>query len=185
MATANPELLRALRMMKASESIASSTVKALFGAHLLRHHAAIAEATADAIRSRYRTFRQAIEGIEEYGVEVPSPAGSANTFYLPLFLDRFLQRTALTADAFNTLCRDRYGLEMVSGTLMYPPADLSRGQLALASGKAHIATPGRVVYAPDFDARQRPFLRVSFGVESRIAAAAERLQQAFAETFAS
>ncbi len=144
-ATANPELLRALRMMKASESIASSTVKALFGAHLLRHHAVIAEATSAAIQSRYSTFRQAIEGIEEYGIEVPSPAGNANAFYLPLFLDRFLQRTELTADDFNTICRDRYGLEMVSGTRMYPQEDLARGELTLAAGKARISSPGPVV----------------------------------------
>jgi len=184
-ATANPELFRALRMMKASESIASSTVKARFGAHLLRHHAAIAYATAVAIQSRYRIFRQALEGIEEYGVDVPSPADNANAFYLPLFLDRFLQHTALTADAFNTICRDRYGLDMVSGTRMYPPGDLSCGKLTLAAGRARIASPGRVVYAPDFATRQRPFLRLSFGVESRIAAATERLHQAFSETFAS
>ena len=183
-ATANLELLRALRMMKASESIASSTVKALFGAHLLRHHADIADATATAIQSRYHAFRQAIGGIEEYGVDVPSPASNANAFYLPLFLDRFLQRTALSADAFNTICRDRYGLEMVSGARMYPPAGLASGQLALAAGKARIASPGPVVYAPDFAERQRPFLRLSFGVESRIAAAAERLRGALAETFA-
>ncbi len=184
-ATANPELFRALRMMKASESIASSTVKALFGAHLLRQHSAIAEATSAAIQSRYGTFRQALEGIEEYGVEVPSPAGNANAFYLPLFLDRFLQRTELTADAFNTICRDRYGLEMVSGTHMYPPGNLARGELTLAVGKARISSPGPVVYAPDFVTRQRPFLRVSFGVESRVAAAAERLLQACSETFVS
>jgi aspartate/methionine/tyrosine aminotransferase len=184
-ATANPELLKALRMMKASESIATSTVKARFGAHLLRHHAAIAEATTAAIQSRYSAFRQALEGIEEYGVEVPSPADQANAFYLPLFLDRFLQRTALTADAFNTLCRERYGLDMVSGTRMYPPGDLSCGELTRAAGKTRIASPGPVVYAPDFATRQRPFLRLSFGVESRIAAAAARLQQAFSETFAS
>jgi valine--pyruvate aminotransferase len=184
-ATANPELFRALRMMKASESIASSTVKALFGAHLLRHHLAIAEATSAAIQSRCRTFRQAIAGIEEYGVDVPSPAGQANAFYLPLFLDRFLQRTALTADAFNAICRDRYGLEMVSGTRMYPPADLARGNLTGAAGKVRITSPGPVVYAPDFATRQRPFLRVSFGVEARPAAAAERLRQACSETFAS
>ncbi len=144
-ATANPELLRALRMMKASESIASSTVKALFGAHLLRHHTAIAEATSAAIQSRYSTFRQAIEGIEEYGIEVPSPAVNANAFYLPLFLDRFLQRTELTDDDFNTICRDRYGLEMVSGTRMYPQEDLARGELTLATGKARISSPGPVV----------------------------------------
>ncbi len=182
-ATSNPELLKALRMMKASESIASSTVKALFGAHLLQHHADIAEATAAAIRSRHDIFRQTIEGIEEYGVEVPPPASNANAFYLPLFLDRFLQRTALTADAFNAICRDRYRLEMVSGTQMYPPENLSRGELTLAAGKAQITSPGPVVYAPDFATRQRPFLRVSLGVESRMAAAAERLQLAFSETF--
>lgn len=184
-ATANPELLQALRMMKASESIASSTVKALFGAHLLRHHSAIAEATAAAIRSRHDTFRQAFEGIEEYGVEVPPPTGNANAFYLPLFLDRFLQRTGLTVDAFNTRCRERYGLEMVSGTQMYPPANLSRGELATVAGKAQITSPGSVIYAPDYATRQRPFLRVSFGVESRVAAAAERLRLAFSETFTS
>lgn len=89
------------------------------------------------------------------------------------------------ADAFNAICRERYGLEMVSGTKMYPPENLSRGELAVAAGKARITSPGPVVYAPDFATRQRPFLRVSLGVESRIAAAAERLRLAFSETFTS
>lgn len=72
---------------------------------------------------------------------------------------------------------------MVSGTQMYPPENLSRGELTLTAGKARVTSPGPVVYAPDFAARQRPFLRVSLGVESRIAAAAERLRLAFSETF--
>ncbi len=96
-----------------------------------------------------------------------------------------MQRTGLTADAFNTICRERYGLEMVSGTQMYPHENLSCGELALAGDSARISSPGPVVYAPDFATRQRPFLRVSFGVESRIAAAAERLRLAFSETFTS
>ena len=54
-----------------------------------------------------------------------------------------------------------------------------------AADKTRIASPGPLVYAPDFATRQRPFLRLSFGVESRLAAAAERLHQAFSETFAS
>ena len=184
-ATANAELFKALRMMKASESIASSTVKARFGAYLLQHHAALADATAVAIQRRYDTFRQALAGIEEYGVDVPSTSDHANAFYLPLFLDRFLQHTALTADAFNTICRERYGLEMVSGTRMYPPHDVACGTLTLDAGKARLDALSPVVYTPDFAIRQRPFLRLSFGVESRLAAAAERLHQAFSETFVS
>jgi hypothetical protein len=42
-----------------------------------------------------------------------------------------------------------------------------------------------VVYAPDFAVKQRPFLRLSFGIEPRIDEAAQRLLQACAETFVS
>jgi mannose-6-phosphate isomerase len=43
------------------------------------------------------------------------------------------------------------------------------------------APPGSVIYAPNFATTQRPFLRVSFGVEHRIAEAAARVRQACAE----
>ncbi len=180
----NPELIEALRMMKAAESIAASNVKLLFGAHLLRQHMAIAETTANEIRRRYHAFRQAIDGIEEYGVDIPPPSGNANAFYLPLFLDRLLQRTELSADAFSTRCQERYQLNVVSGTRMYPPLGPATGRLTMTCGQARIETPDPVIYAPDFAQKQRPFLRVSFGIERRIAAAAARLRQACAETFA-
>jgi aspartate/methionine/tyrosine aminotransferase len=180
---ANTELIDALRMMKAAESVSTSNVKLLFAAHLLRHHMSLAEATAAEIRRRYSVFRDAIAGIEEYGVEIPSPTGNANTFYLPLFLDRLLERTGLSADEFSALCHERYRLEVVPGTRMYPPEGLPTGQLNLSNGTARISTPGPVVYTPDFAARKHPFIRVSFGVEHRVAEAAERLRQACAETF--
>ena len=59
-----------------------------------------------------------------------------------------------------------------------------KGTLTLADRAAHISTPGPVVYAPDFAVTQRPFVRVSFGIEHRVAEAATRLRQACAETFA-
>jgi hypothetical protein len=146
---------------------------------------ALAEATATEIRRRYYAFREAIAGIEEYGVEVPPLTGNANAFYLPLFLDRLLERTGLSADAFVTLCYERYQLEVVPGTRMYPPEGLRAGTLSVSNGTAHISTPGPVVYAPDFAAKKRPFVRVSFGVEQRIVEAATRLRQACAEIFVS
>ena len=181
----NAELLEALRMMKAAESISASNVKLLFGAHLLQHHMAIAETTAREIRQRYHAFRQAIDGIEEYGIELPPPSAAANAFYLPLFLDRLLQRSGLSADDFSALCQDRYRLEAVPGTRMYPPLGPAQGTLSISQGKARIDTPGPVVYAPDFAVKQRPFLRLSFGIEPRIDEAAQRLLQACAETFVS
>jgi aspartate/methionine/tyrosine aminotransferase len=180
---ANIQLIEALRMMKAAESVSTSNVKLLFAAHLLQHHMDLAEATAAAIRQRYHVFRDAIAGIEEYGVEVPPLTGNANAFYLPLFLDRFLERTGLHADEFSALCHERYRLEVVPGTRMYPPEALHAGNLSLHNGTAHISTPGLVVYTPDFAARKHPFVRVSFGVEHRVADAAQRLRQACAETF--
>jgi arginine:pyruvate transaminase len=181
--SANPELIEALRMMKAAESVSTSNVKLLFAAHLLQHHMDLAEGIAAAIRQRYEVFREAIDGIEEYGVRLPPPTGNANTFYLPLFLDRLLERTGLHADEFGALCRERYGLEIVPGTRMYPPEGVPAGHVELRQGSARIATPGPVVYAPDFAARKHPFVRVSFGVEHRVAEAAARLRQACAETF--
>jgi len=180
----NTELIEALRMIKAAESVSTSNVKLLLAAHLLQHHMALAETTATTIRQRYTTFRTALRGIEEYGVELPQSTGNANTFYLPLFLDRLLERTGLQADEFGTRCHERYKLEVVPGTRMYPPAGLSQGKITLADGTARISTPGPVVYAPDFAAMQRPFVRVSFGIEHRLTEAATRLRQACAETFA-
>jgi aspartate/methionine/tyrosine aminotransferase len=179
----NLEIVEALRMMKAAESISASNLKLLFGAHLLQHHLAIAKATAAEIRQRYHAFREALDGIEEYGVEVPPLTGNANTFYLPLFLDRLLERSGLHADEFGTQCQERYRLEIVTGTRMYPPVGLQQGALQLEHGSARITTPGQVIYAPDFTHKQRPFVRLSFGIEHRIAAAAARLRQACAETF--
>jgi hypothetical protein len=57
-------------------------------------------------------------------------------------------------------------------------------KLTLAHGTARISTPGAVVYAPDFAATQRPFVRVSFGIEHRVTEAAARSRQACAEIFA-
>ncbi len=182
---ANLELIEALRMMKAAESISASNVKLLFGAHMLQQHMAIAEATAAAIRRRYHGFRQGLDGIEEYGVDIPPPTGNANAFYLPLFLDRLLERTGLHADEFGTLCREQYGLEIVPGTRMYPPLGLPPGSLSFTNGKAHISRPGTMICAPDFAQKQRPFVRVSFGIEHRITEAAARLRQCCAETFTS
>jgi arginine:pyruvate transaminase len=180
----NSELIEALRMMKAAESIAASNVKLLLAAYLLQHHMALAETTAAEICRRYYAFRSALEGIEEYGVDIPPLTGNANAFYLPLFLDRLLERAACSADEFATRCRERYHLEVVPGTRMYPPAGLSVGTLELDQRGAHIRTPGSVIYAPDFAAHQRPFIRVSFGAEHRITDAAAQLRQACAETFA-
>ncbi|GIX48181.1 MAG: aminotransferase [Candidatus Tectimicrobiota bacterium] len=180
-ACANLELVEALRMMKAAESISASAVKLLFGAYLLRQHRELAEAIAAAIRRRHHAFRQAIAGIEEYGVALPPASG--NAFYLPLFLERLLARSDLDADAFGTRCLERYGLEVVTGTRMYPPAGLPQGRLHLANGEARIVEPGPVVYAPDFARAKRPFIRVSFGIEERVVEAAARLRQACAEAF--
>ena len=94
-----------------------------------------------------------------------------------------LARTGLRADAFSALCHERYRLEVVPGTRMYPPEGVPAGQLGLRDGVAYIDTPGAVVYAADFAARKRPFIRVSFGIEHRVAEAAVCLRQACAEIF--
>ena len=182
-ACSNPELIEALRMMKAAESISASNVKLLFGAHLLLHHMDIAERTAAEIRQRYSIFREAIDGIEEYGVDVPPVSGNANTFYLPIFLDRLLERAGIHADDFVTQCAERYNLNAVPGTRMYPPQGLQQGQLTIAHGTTRIDTPGPLIYAPDFAQKQRPFIRLSFGIEPRLQEAAARLRQACADTF--
>ncbi len=135
----NLELIEALRMMKAAESVSASNVKLLFAAHLLQQHMALAETTATEIRRRYYAFREAIAEIEEYGVEVPPLTGNANAFYLPLFLDRLLERTGLSADAFVTLCYERYQLEVVPGTRMYPPAGAARRHARVCRMAQHIS----------------------------------------------
>lgn len=183
-ACANLELIEALQMMKAAESVSTSNVKLLFAAHLLQHHMALANTTAAVIRQRYQAFRAALDGIEEYGVDMPPLTGNANAFYLPLFLDRLLDRSGLRAEEFAERCYDRYHLEIVPGTRMYPPGDLPQGQVTVGNGPARITTPGQVIYAPDFAARKRPFVRISFGVEHRVNEAAEHLHQACAATFA-
>lgn len=181
----NLELLDALRMMKAAESISTSNVKLLLAAHLLRHHLDIADVTASQIRLRYHAFRAALSGIQEYGVDIPPLSGNTNAFYLPLFLERLLEHTGSNADEFANVCQHHYHLDLVPGTRMYPPVELPPGRLQWSHGKASIHTPGQVIYAPDFPTTKRPFLRLSFGMEHRITEAAARLQQACAETFVS
>ncbi len=180
----NLELMDALRMMKAAESVSTSNVKLLLAAHLLRHHMDIADATAAQIRLRYHAFRAALYGIQEYGVDIPTLTGNANAFYVPLFLERLLEHTGLDVDEFANVCHDRYHLEVVTGTRMYPPTELSQGHLQWINGKARVSAPGQVVYGPDFHTTKRPFIRLSFGIEHRIEEAAARLRQACAETFA-
>lgn len=180
---ANLELMDALCMMKAAESVSTSNVKLLLAAHLLQHHLYLADAIASHIRLRYHGFRAALAGIQEYGVDIPTLSGNANAFYLPLFLERLLERSGLEADAFASICQERYHLEVITGTRLYPPLALSQGQLAWSQGKTHIDTPGQVVYAPDFATTKRPFIRLSFGVEHRVEEAAARLRQACADTF--
>ena len=180
---ANTELIEALRMLKAAESISTSNVKLLFAAHLLERHMGLAEATAQEIRRRHEVFRAGLEGIEEYGIEVPPLSLSANAFYLPLYVERLLDRTGLSADEFVERCYEKYGVVIVTGTRMYPPADLPEGELTMDNGTARVSTPGPVVYAPGFAEAKRPFVRVSFGVEHRVSEAAERFMQACAETF--
>ena len=180
----NTELIEALRMIKAAESVSTSNVKLLLAAHLLQHHMALAETTATTIRQRYTTFRAALSGIEEYGVELPPSTGNANTFYLPLFLDRLLD-TYWSAGrrVWRTVPR---ALPAGSGPRhahVSPGGSVTR-QITLADETARISTPGPVVYAADFAATQRPFVRVSFGIEHRVTEAAARLRQACAETFA-
>jgi arginine:pyruvate transaminase len=182
-AATNIELVEVLRMMKAAESVSASNVKLLLAAHLLRHHMDLAHRIAATIRQRYQTFHDTLAGIEEYGVELPQPTANANTFYLPLFLDRLLERSALTADEFTARCHDQYRLAVVPGTRMYPPEGLAGGQLSMANGTARIASRGPVVYAPDFAQRKRPFIRVSFGVEHRVKEAADQLRHACAQIF--
>jgi valine--pyruvate aminotransferase len=182
-ACTNVELVEVLRMMKAAESVSASNVKLLFAAHLLQHHMNLAETTAATIRQRYQVFHQALSGIEEYGVELPPQTGNANTFYLPLFLDRLLERSGLTADEFTTMCHAQYHLEVVPGTRMYPPEGLPSGQLTIENGAVRITTPEPVVYAPDFAKRKHPFIRVSLGIEHRVDEAAKQLRQACAAIF--
>ena len=54
---------------------------------------------------------------------------------------------SLQADEFGTLCHERYKLEVVPGTRMYPPAGLSQGEITLADGTARITARVAVVYA--------------------------------------
>ncbi len=55
--------------------------------------------------------------------------------------------------------------------------------MTITNGTARIDTPGPLIYAPDFAQKQRPFVRLSFGIEPRLQEAATRLRQACADTF--
>src|SRR5262249_31576800 len=115
---------------------------------------------------------------------LPPATGNANTFYLPLFLDRLLERTGLLADEFGTLCHERYKLEVVPGTRMYPPAGLTPGTLRCDGGTACISTPGPPVYATGVASPETPVVRAPAGIEARTTEAAARLRPAWAETVA-
>jgi len=191
-ATANEEAIEGLRMIKSAESIGVSHIMLLFAAHMFQHYADYPGIIAEEIKKRYAKFYETIGNLRPYGIEIPPNNGTGNTFYVPLFVKEFCQKTGLTVEEFGEICRDQYKIIVTPGSRMYPPAFLKKGKMVypgdgppegMQISDPQVVEDGAVIYASQFEEKVIPFVRLSFGVEPRIEEASKKLTQAVAETY--
>ncbi|RMF84886.1 MAG: pyridoxal phosphate-dependent aminotransferase [Nitrospinota bacterium] len=182
--TANLETAEALRLIKTAQSVNPSNVKLLLAAYLLEHYPEWPARIGAEIATRFHTFYHRMVESTGYGITLPPFSPAANTFYLPLFTERFTHQTGLSPEELARICKQDYRVITYPGTRMGPPSILQRGKMELPLQAGHpprLTDPAPVIEVPDFASRWRPFLRISLGAEHRIAEAADRLSQAIQE----
>lgn len=185
--SAAESLTYALRFVKMGESLSPSAVKLAFAGHLLARHGSYPARIAAEIRARHERFLERFGTGEAFGAQ---PFGeAANPFYRALDIRGLLAKTGLADTDVARYCLDAHRVRVIPGAFIYPSQAL---QTAHFSGQGRLSTHGdlpflpprfpagaQFVYAPDFPAGAVPLLRLSFGVETRIDAAADGLRTAF------
>lgn len=184
--SASPELTYALRFVKMSESLTPSHLKLAFAGHLMAEHGEIPGMIAAEVRRRNELFREHFSPPPEAGARLLGDR--ANPFYLTLDISTIVQKTGLTDLELVQYCLEEHNVKMFPGSFVYPNAALAHSEFTGAgrpgqAGEAPFQPPAfppgaRIVYAPDFFDERIPLLRLSFGAETRIKAAAQALGRA-------
>jgi valine--pyruvate aminotransferase len=184
--SAAESLTYAMRFIKMSESLTPSNLKLAFAGHLLANYPHYPTLIGAEVRDRQRRFLASFAPPEEAGVKAFS--GQPNAFYLALDISRVAERSGLSDAEVTRLCLEVHNVRVFPGAFVYPHASLSHATFSGAgrlnpSGDPPYLAPSfpkgaQIVYAPDFFTGRVPLLRLSFGMETRVEAAAEALGSA-------
>lgn len=186
-AAGNQETAVAIRSIKAGESISSSMIKMMFAGWLLRNYPEVPGQIADTIRQRFTSFIHRIGDLSSYGIRMlpHTILARQNAFYLPLFMEGFLQKTGMNLFDFIRFSDEKFDLILTPDIRMYPPDKFPGRPLEYKGKEALIPENQRVVFTPGYQENKQPFIRLSFGAEPRIEEAAERFLAAVRTTYGS
>lgn len=184
--SARPELIYAMRFVKTAESLTPSSPKLQFAGWLLREHGDIPGRIARAVRERCERF------LEVFGAERPPGVRfigeRSNPFYLGLDITELVRRTGLDDVRITNYLQAKHNVRVYPGSFVYPSTALPAAEFGKAgradSGGLRYAPPevpagAPIVYGPELVHERVPMLRLSFGSEPRVEAAARALAGAF------
>lgn len=180
---AEAEITYALRFIKTSESLTPSKANLAFAGHLLREHGDYPAHIAAEVRERRRRFLQRFDPAVVPGVA--RMGEDANPFYLTLDVARLCARKGLSDGDLQAHLTDHFQVRVFPGSWTHPSPRLRAGTFSAVGrhnphgGPPYLApqfpTGAQIVLAPDHLERRIAALRLSFGAETRIEAAAEAL----------
>ena len=184
--SASEPLAYAMRFVKMSESLTPSNVKLAFAGHLLANYGDYPAKIAAEVRGRRQRFLAAFQPPEEAKVGVFD--GRPNPFYLTLDVAHAVERSGLSDTEIAQYCQKTHNVRVFPGGFVYPSPSLPHAMFSGArrlnpSGDPPYLAPSfpegaQIVYAPDFFKGRTPLLRLSFGMETRVEAAAAALSAA-------
>lgn len=184
--SAAPELTYAMRFIKTSESLTPGKVALAFAGHLLKHHADYPERIGTEVRFRRQRFENAfplgnLAGVAHLGEE-------GNPFYQVLDVGGLAKSAGLSDTEMVKFCQEQFMVRMYPGGFVYPAPNLEHGVFSgMGRHNPHGPAPylppqydagTQIIYAPEAVEARVPLLRLSFGAETRVEAAAEALGQA-------
>jgi valine--pyruvate aminotransferase len=183
--SAAERLTYAMRFLKTAESLTPSNVKLAFAGNLLANHGDYPGRIGREITARHDRFVQAFGDGEDVGARLYT--GRANPFYLAVDVRALAQRTGLLETDMAAYLLHRHQVKVFPGQFIYPNAALSHdvfsdvGRPAQAGPVPHAPPTFRagaqIVYAPDYFSGRVALLRLSFGMETRVEAAAQALRR--------
>lgn len=184
--SAAEELTYAMRFIKMAESLTPSNGKLAFAGHLLERYSQVPAQIGAQVRERRRRFLArfdpgVLKGVRIFGED-------NNPFYLALDIAGLCQRTGMNDMAVAAHCLEKFQVRVFPGAFVYPNKQLRHGAFTAEGrhnplGSVPYLAPRfpegqQIVFAADHREGRVPLLRLSFGTETRIEAAAEALTEA-------
>jgi aspartate/methionine/tyrosine aminotransferase len=180
--SAKPELTYAMRFVKTAESLAPSSPKLAFAGWMLRERSGYPALIAKAVQERCERF------LEVFGAERPPGVSflgeRSNPFYLGLDIGPLVERTGLNDVQITNHLQTRHTVRVYPGSFVYPSTALTAAEFrnagrpgagGLAFAPPEVPGGAPIVYAPELMRERTPMLRLSFGSEPRVEAAAKAL----------